>query len=237
MSGHSKWSTIKRQKAVNDNARGQLFSKLSKAITVAVKTGGGANPDSNYKLKTAIDEARAANMPKENIERAISKGESSQDNLEEVTYEGFGPFGSSLIIDAATDNRNRTGQEIKQVLERSGGGLGGPGSASFNFDLKGFIKVKVGGNTDEMLLKLIDLGVEDYEEKGGALELYVSPDQLFEMKKRLEESGFEILKAELLRKPKTTLSVDESKIEKLHSLLESLSENEDVQKIAINANL
>lgn len=141
MSGHSKWSTIKRKKETSDAARGKLFSKLSRAISIAVKTGGGPDPSSNSKLKVAIDAAKSANMPKINTERAISRG-GGKDNLEEITYEGFGPLSIGVLVEVTTDNRNRSGQDIKVLFEKGGGRLGGPGSVSHNFESKGLLLVK-----------------------------------------------------------------------------------------------
>lgn len=141
MSGHSKWSTIKRQKAVTDQARGKIFSKLSKAISVAVKTGGSDNPDFNPKLRVAVETAKASNMPKSNIDRAIQRA-SEVGDLTEVLYEGFGPYGVGVVVEATTDNKNRTSQEIKTIFDRSGGNLGGPGSVMFNFVKKGMIIIK-----------------------------------------------------------------------------------------------
>lgn len=235
MSGHSKWSTIKRQKGLNDKARGQTFSKLSRAITIAVKTGGGPNPDSNYRLRIAIDAARAENMPKDTIDRAINKASGSE-NVEEVTYEGFGPGGVALIIQAATDNRNRTSQEIKTILERGGGSMGQPGSVSFNFDPQGFLLVQKAEDVEEQMLSLIDLGVDDMKETDEGLEVYVAPQELFESKKKIEEAGYSIKVAELIQKPKMYVDLDEAKAEKLYELLEKLDDLEDVQKIFENSN-
>lgn len=234
MSGHSKWATIKRQKAANDKSRGQTFSKLSRAITIAAKTGGGPNPDSNYKLRMAIDAARAENMPKDTIDRAINKA-SGAEQVEEVTYEGFGPGGVAIIIQAATDNRNRTAQEVKSILDRGGGSMGQPGSVSFNFDSKGFLLVKKEGNVDEQMLSLIDAGVDDIVEGEDGLEVYVSPQELYGAKGKIEAARFSVLQAELVQKPKTFIELDEAKSEKLYALLDKLDELEDVQKVFDNA--
>src|SRR3990170_358602 len=153
MSGHSKWSTIKRKKATTDMVRGKLFSKISKTIATAVKGGGSNNPETNSKLRVAIEEARAANMPKANVERALKKG--GEGNVSEFTYEGFGPGGISVIVEGATDNRNRTGQEIKGIFERGGGSLAGPGAVSFNFKQKGLILVEKGADPQSQMLSMI----------------------------------------------------------------------------------
>jgi len=235
MSGHSHYATIHRQKELKDAQRGAIFSKLAKEIAIAVKTGGGGDPTSNFKLRVAIDKARVANMPKENVERAVSSGSSSAANLEEATYEGFGPAGVAVIVVAATDNRNRTGQEIKNLFERVGGHLGGPGSVSFNFENKGFMLVAKKGTPEEQMLKLIDAGVEDMEETGDGIEVYVAPEKLGEIKKKLEDLGFAVTSTELYMKPKTFQTVTNPKeAAKALSFLDTLNENEDVQKVFAN---
>lgn len=235
MSGHSKWSTIKRQKGLNDKARGQAFSKLSRAITLAAKMGG-PNPDTNYKLRIAIDAARSENMPKDTIDRAINKASGSE-HVEEVTYEGFGPGGVAIIINAATDNRNRTAQEVKSILERGGGTMGQPGSVSFNFDSKGYLQVEKSGNPDEQILSLIDVGVDEVEDGEEGLDVYVHHQDLFETKNKIESLGFAVKRAELIQKPKMFVDIDENKSQKLFELLDKLDELEDVQKIFENGKI
>lgn len=236
MSGHSKWSTIKRQKEANDHVKGKLFSKMGRAISVAVKAGGGSDPASNYKLRVVIDQARASNMPKSNIERAVSKA-SEVGNIEEVTYEGFGPAGVSVIVETATDNRNRTGQEMKNVFERSGGSLGGPGSVAFNFDSKGLIVVEK-NDAEKQILELIDAGVEDFEETEDGIEVYVSPTKVSEKRQDLEDKGFKIMSASLVKKPKNLVSItDKDAALKVVSFLEKIEENEDVQEVFANVNI
>ena len=234
MSGHSHYSTIKRQKESNDATKGAVFSKLTRAISIAVKTGGGPSPDSNYKLKVAIDKARALNMPKVNIERAISKGVGGG-ALEEVTYEGFGPNGVAVMVEVATDNRNRSGQEIKNIFEKGGGSFAGPGAVAFNFEPKGFIVIKKEKNTEEQMLTLIDLDVEDMEETSDGIEVYVDVNVLRQTREKLESKGFEIISTELVQKPKNYISLtDEKKASKVLSFLDVLEENEDVQKVFAN---
>lgn len=238
MSGHSKWSTIKRQKAINDNARGKVFSKHSRAITIAVKTGGSDDPSTNYKLRVAIDAARADNMPKDTIERAISKASGDGTNLEEVTYEGFIGGGINVIVEVATDNRNRTAQEIKYILERSGGTLGGPGSVSFNFDTKGLLLVKKSGDPDAQQLSLIDAGVEEIEDGGEVFELYTDPTELYSTKHELESKGFNLTRTEIIKKPKTFIEVtDEKFARRVTDAIEQLEDNEDVQSVFDNAQI
>lgn len=235
MSGHSKWSTIRRKKEVNDQARGRLFSKLSKAISIAVKSGGGPNPDMNLRLKVAIETARTENMPKENIDRAISKA-SEAANLEEVTYEGFGPGGVGVIVEAATDNRNRTVQEIKQIFDRSGGTLGTPNSVAFNFETSGMILLPANVGKDEaQLLKLIDLGVEDISAEEDGVYVYTKVNELHNIRQMLAQEGFEVESGNIVRRPKVIVNISPEKEDTLQSLLEKLEDHDDVQNVFTNA--
>ncbi len=234
MSGHSHYSTIKRQKESNDATKGAVFSKLSRAISIAVKSGGGSSPDSNYKLRVAIDKARAMNMPKASIERAISKGVGGGD-LEEVTYEGFGPVGVAVMVEVATDNRNRSGQEIKSIFDKGGGSLAGPGAVSFNFEPKGFIVIKKDKNVEEQMLALIDLGVEDMEETTDGIEIHVDSSLIKEIREKLENKKFNIVSTELVQKPKNYQLLDnEKKANKVLSFLDGLENQDDVQKVFAN---
>lgn len=238
MSGHSKWATIKRQKAANDKSRGQAFSKLSRAITIAAKTGGGPNPDSNYKLRMAIDAAKTVNMPKDTIDRAVNKANSSLEHMEEVSYEGFGPSGVAVIIEVATDNRNRTAQEIKSILDRAGGSMGQPGSVAFNFDLKGYLSIQRASDIDEQTLSLIDIGVDEIEDSDDNIDVYVAPQELFLFKKKIEDLGFVVNAAELIQKPKVQVPIsDESSAKKLFAMIDALDELEDVQRVFENASV
>lgn len=235
MSGHSKWSTIKRQKGANDKARGKLFSKLARGIAIAIKSGGSASPEQNYSLRMAIEAAKAENMPKDTIDRAITKA-SETGHLEEVTYEGFAAGGIQLIIEAATDNRNRTAQVVKSLLEKSGGNLGGPGAVSFNFEPKGVLTIAKEDDYESQALALIDLGVEDIEEDGKILEIYVPRNELFEVKQKLESAGIEVKSAELTQKPKMVMKLtDQKQIDGVSSLLEKFDDEEDIQKVYTNA--
>ena len=234
MSGHSKWATIHRQKEINDSARGQVFSKLARAITIAAKTGGGPDPDTNFKLRVLIDKARSANMPKENIERAISKA-SGAEVMDEVTYEGFGPGGIGIIVEAGTDNRNRTGAEIKNIFERGGGKFAGPGAVSFNFEPKGQILVEKKGTEDEQMLTLIDLGADDLEFTDDGVEVYTSPTNLFEIQKKLIDAGFSVKSTEMIQKPKMYQELpSQDEVEKAIKLLTQLNAHDDVQKVYTN---
>lgn len=231
MSGHSKWSTIKRQKEVNDAKKGQVFTKLGRAITMAVREGG-ANPDMNMKLRFAIERARQSNMPKENIERAIRSAQGKLDNLKEVTYEGYGPQGIPIIVEAATDNRNRTGQEIKNVFERGGGALAVPGAVMFQFERAGQLLVEAGNDPEARMLQLIDLGVEDLEEATDGIEVYVVPNELFQTKQALESGGIKVITAELVYRPQRNIEVsDPVRAQKVLKLLETLDDQDDVQKV------
>lgn len=234
MSGHSHFATIKRTKEANDAKKGKVFSKFAREIAIAVKTGGGTDPEFNYKLRMVIDKARTYNMPKDNIERAISRG-SGTEALEVINYEGFGPCGVGVIVEAATDNRNRTAQEIKNLFERVGGSLSGPGSVSFNFDHKGLLVVNKESNFEEQMLKLIDCGAEDVEELEVEVEVYTSPDKLREVRGNMEKAGFIIKSSELIMKPKTFQQITDSKdASKILAFMEQLDDHDDVQNVYAN---
>lgn len=236
MSGHSKWATIKRAKAVNDQARGKVFSRLGRNITIAVKEGGGTSPDSNFRLRIAIDAARAANMPKENIERAISKGGGEADALFEVVYEGFGPGGVGVIVETTTDNKNRTAQEVKNLLERAGGSLGGPNSVAFNFETKGYMHLPgVSSSNDEVVLKLIDAGVTDYEDGEEGMDIYTNPTELYSVRQALEATGITITESSLIKKPVNFVDIDEKVHKQLEDLLSKLDDLDAVDNVFVNA--
>ncbi|MDO8503409.1 MAG: YebC/PmpR family DNA-binding transcriptional regulator [bacterium] len=234
MSGHSKWSTIKRQKGVNDAKRGQLFSKLTRAITLAAREGG-SSPEGNIRLRLAIEQARASNMPKENIERAVKHAAGADSvALQEVLYEGYGPFGIAVIVEVATDNKNRTGQEIKNIFEKGGGSLGGPGSVSFQFEQKGLVTVEK-GSPQETMLSLIDMGAQDLEEGTDVIEVYVTPNELSRMKEKIEQGGIKVMSAELTYKPKNVIPLsDKNKAVKALSFLDILDDHDDVQRVFAN---
>jgi YebC/PmpR family DNA-binding regulatory protein len=233
MSGHSHYATIKRKKEASDIARGKLFSKISRQISVAVKSGS-SNPEMNSKLKMAIEQARAANMPKANIERAISKA-AKEGNLEEVTYEGYAPEGVGVVVEAFTDNRNRTSQEIKNIFERGGGTLAGPGAVSFNFEPKGMLLVKKEKDVQQQMLTLIDAQVEDIDETEDGIEVYVEPSKVSDAKKNLGALGFEVLSVELVKRQKSFVTItDPKKSQKIISFLENLEDHDDVQNVYAN---
>ena len=238
MSGHSKWLTIKRQKGAADAARGQIFTKLSNAITIAVKQSGGiSDPESNFKLRLAIDRARSANMPKENIERAIARaGIAAAGQMDEVLYEGFAPGGVALIIEAVTDNKNRTISEIKNILEKGGGSLGTPGAVSYQFAQKGLITInKNNMSLDDIFNLAVGAGVEDIEEAGSQVLFYTDSQQLKRVKDAVLEQGLSVTDAELIKKPVTTLLVDHRETaDKVLSLIEKIEALDDVQKVYSN---
>lgn len=238
MSGHSHYATIHRQKEIKDAAKGKVFSKLARAISIAVKTGGGGSIDGNYKLRMAVDAARVVNMPKENIERAINRASAEAENLEEVSYEGFGPLGVAVIVEVTTDNRNRTGQEIKNLFERGGGSLGGPGSVSFNFEPRGLVVIRKTENVEEQMLKLIDAGIEDMEETEDGIECYTAPDRLSDVRKAILNEGFEIVSIKIVQKPKNYQVVSEpSSASKVLSFLDKIEEQDDVQNVYANIDI
>lgn len=235
MSGHSHFATIKRQKGLKDAAKGNVFGKLSKNISIAIKSGGSTNPDMNFKLRIAIDKAKEFNMPKDNIDRILKSAENKMENIEEITYEGFGPYGVGVLVEVVTDNKNRSAQEFKNIFEKAGGNIAGPGAVSYNFDHKGYLLVKKSEDVDNQTLFLIDLGVENIEDTEDGLEVLVHPDELSVEKKKIEEAGFTIIRAELRMIPKNYIEVmDPSHIEKITSFLETLEEHDDVQRVYSN---
>ncbi len=237
MSGHSKWSTIKRQKGVADARRGQMFTKLSNAITIAVKQGGEASPESNFKLRLTIDRARAANMPKDNIERAIKRASGKQDvALEELLYEGFGPGGVALMVTAVTDNKQRTVSTIKNVLEKNGGVLASQGAVSYLFAKRGVLNIDRNDlSSDEVLNRGVNAGVEDMEEDNNNVFFYTNPSWLQQTKEKLEEQGIHVTGAELMFVPTTYVKQNEEASKKIIVLVEKLEELDDVLEVVTNA--
>lgn len=236
MSGHSKWSTIKHKKALTDAKRGKLFSKISRMISVAVKEKG-PSPDTNLGLRLALEKAKEANMPADNVQRIIKKYSGGEgEKLEEVQFEGYGPGGIALIIDAITDSRNRTSQEIRHLLSSHGGSLGTPGSVLWMFDRKGEIVVSLNGkNRDEAELAAIDAGAEDVEERGDRLAVLTKPEELARVRKQLEAQGFAVEKAALDWRPKQSVSVSDQNAQKqVDALFEALDDSDDVQEVYTN---
>jgi len=240
MSGHSKWSTIKRQKGATDIKKGKTFTKISNAITIAVKQGGGiGDPDQNFRLRLAIDAAKMANMPKENIERAIKRATTKEEgNIEEVIYEGFTPGGKiSLIIEAATDNSQRTTAAIKSIFNKAGAHFGQPGSVAYQFRQVGQIIVnKKDKSFDEIFEQAVDLGVEDVEDLGEEVFIYTNVANMKKIKDMLTEKGIEVIESEITRIPINPVSLEEDPQLKarVESFIESMDELDDVQKVYSN---
>ena len=240
MSGHSKWSQIKRQKGVTDAKRGQLFTKLGREISVAARTGGGPDPDANSRLRLAIQRAREANMPMDNIDRAIKRGVGTGDGamLDEVLYEGYGPNGAAILIEAMTDNRNRTVAEIRNAFKSGGGSLGESGCVAWLFDSRGVISVQPNGaDPEEVALKAIDAGAEDFRVDDEGIEIYTEPAQMETVRVALEQDKLQIAAAELAMIPKTTLELQPKETVTVLKLMERLEELDDVQRVYSNLEL
>jgi len=235
MSGHSKWSKIKRQKGASDANRGQIFTKLTREIIVAARQGG-TNPESNFRLRLAIQKARDSNMPLDNVERAIKKGSGAADasTLVELTLEGYGANGVAVMVEAMTDNRNRTISEVRSVFAKHGGNLGESGCVSWLFESRGIIAVDTKDtNAEDLALLAIDAGADDVKIEKGYLEVYVSPQKLEAVRKTVEQKK-PIISAEVSLVPKSTVMVDEQAALKVLKLLDHLEELDDVQRVSSN---
>lgn len=232
MSGHSKWSTIKHKKAATDKKRGQQFSKLARAIMVAAKEGGG-DPDSNAALANAVAKAKSYSLPRENIERAIQKGAGGGEgeNFETVIYEGFGPGGAAFVVEALTDNRNRTAANIRSIFTKAGSALGAPGSVAWKFDRKGVVIVKNVADEDELLLAAADAGADDSEGEDGVFLVTTEPTELSVVRHALEAAGFEVTSAELTLLPKQITEIDDEGSRKVLKMVDSLEDDDDVQEV------
>jgi YebC/PmpR family DNA-binding regulatory protein len=236
MSGHSKWASIKHKKAVVDARRGQHFTKLARAIQIAAREGGG-DPDGNSALALAIQKARDASMPKDNIERAIAKGTGAgadADQIETVLYEGYGPGGVAILIEALTDNRNRTGAEMRHLLGKHGGNLGEPGSVSYLFDKRGVIVVDANRYGEDDLMPAIDAGAEDIALDEDVYEVITEPADLTAAREALVGAGVEIESADLTQRPRALVPVDEGDAAKLMKLIDALEESDDVGAVHAN---
>jgi YebC/PmpR family DNA-binding regulatory protein len=236
VSGHSKWATIKRKKGAADAKRGQLFSKLSRAIMVAAKEGG-PDPESNATLAAAIQKARDNSMPKDNIERAVQKGAGGGegDSYESALYEGYGPGGVAIICAILTDNRNRTSSDVRHIFTKNGGALGTPGSVAWQFERKGIIVVDAEGVDEDALMEAaLDAGAEDISEDGSQWQVTTDPAALAAVRGALDASGIGYVSAELTMLPKTTVQPSESEARQLLRLVDSLEENDDVQEVYAN---
>lgn len=237
MSGHSKWSQIKRQKGVADAKRGQVFTKLAREIAVAVRQGG-TDPDTNYRLRLAIQRAKDNNMPTDNITRAVRRGSSGAEvsALTEATYEGYGPGGAAVLIEIVTDNRNRTVADLRNVFTRAGGSLADGGAVAWLFEPKGVIVVDIGdADADETALAAIDAGAQDVNADGKTLELLTQPQDLEAVRRELDERGLRVSSAELTMRPKTLVPLDEKTAVQNLRLLERLEEIDEVQQVHSNA--
>jgi YebC/PmpR family DNA-binding regulatory protein len=238
VSGHSKWSSIKHKKGAADAKRGKLFSKLSRAIIVAAKEGGG-DPTNNLALQNAIEKAKSYSMPKDNIDRAIAKGsgaDADADAFETIVYEGYGPEGVAVIVEALTDNRNRTAADVRHLFAKNGGNLGATGAVAWQFDRRGVVVVPADGVDDEeLLLVAADGGADDIELDGDVFQVTSAPESLSSVRGAIEAAGFTVDSAELQLVPKTTVAVDdEAKARQVMRLIDELEDNDDVQEVFAN---
>jgi YebC/PmpR family DNA-binding regulatory protein len=238
MSGHSKWSQIKRQKGVNDAKRGAIFTKVTREIMIAARAGG-ADPDGNYRLRLAIDKARRPpiNMPADNIKRAIERaaGAGAAEQFEEIVYEGYGPGGVAFLVEAATDNRNRTAAEVRSIFTKAGGQLAGSGAVAWQFEPRGLISVTANGrDADELTLTAIDAGAEDVEESGDRIEVYTTPHDLERIRQSLDAAGLPVESAETTMIAKSTVELDTDRARQNLRLVEALEDLDDVQRVSAN---
>ena len=233
MSGHSKWSTIKRQKGAKDEARGVVFTKLGNAIALAAR--GGADPSMNFSLRLAIDKAKAANMPTANIQRSIDRGSGKLggEQIQEVLYEGYGPGGVAILVECATDNLNRTYPEVRLAFSKHGGNIAEKGAVAFQFDHKGVIRVQ--GSGDDVLMAALEAGADDMQEEGGESVVYTDAKQLAKVRDNLQSAGLEILEAELSYVPNNTVAIDDAATAgKVMRLMDALEEHDDVTATHVN---
>ena len=239
MAGHSHWANIQRTKGVADAKRGKLFSKLSRYILIAARNGGG-DPDSNLKLRYAIDKARAASMPKDNIERAIKKGtgELDSETLEELVYEGYGPAGVAILVDITTDNRNRTNGEVRKIFERGGGKMANPGAVGWMFDRKGLIVIDRSVIDEDALMELaLEAGADDVRPSEKQFEIVCDPTAFTTVQAVLDKKGLTPISAELVQLAKSPVDVSVDDAKKVLKLMEMLDDNDDVQNVYSNLNL
>ena len=237
MSGHSKWSTIKRAKGVNDVKRGQLFTKLAREIVIASREGG-ADAEMNVRLRLAIQKAKDSNMPGDNIERAINRGsgDSGADALQEVVYEGYGPGGAAILLEALTDNTTRTVSEVRNAFSKGGGNMGQPGCVAWNFEIMGVVVLEASGNkAEELTLLAIDAGAEDFEEEQETLEVRMSVPSFERVRKALEDANASIIRAEISMTPKATHLLENRQAEQTLKLMDRLEELDDIQRVYTNA--
>jgi len=239
MSGHSKWSQIKRQKGANDTKRGAVFTKIGREISIAAREGGG-DPDANYRLRLAVEKARSVNMPADNIKRAIERaaGGSAAEQYEEIVYEGYGPGGVALLVETATDNRNRTAADVRSVFNKNGGQLAGAGAVAWQFEPRGVVAVaRDGRDPDEVALAAIDAGADDVDTEGDPIEIMTAPGNLEQLRKALEGGGATIEAAEVAMQPTTPIEVDGHVARQNLRLIEALEDLDDVQRVTANFDL
>lgn len=232
MSGHSKWSTIKRQKAAKDAARGAVFTKLGNAIAIAAR--GGTDPETNFSLRLAIDKAKASNMPQANIQRSIDRvKDKDAAQLQEVMYEGYGPGGVAILVECATDNINRTYPDVRLAFTKHGGSIAEKGAVAFQFDRKGVIRVKATG--DDLLMKALEAGADDVQEEGDESVIYTDPKELAKVRDSLNEAGLEVIEAELTFVPNSTIEItDAVTAGKIMRLMDALDDIDDVTATHVN---
>ena len=236
MSGHSKWHNIQAKKGKADAARGKIFTKLGRELLIAVKEGG-PDPAGNSKLKNVISKCKAANMPNDTINNAIKKASSSNENYEEITYEGYGPNGVAVIVEASTDNKNRTAADVRHVFDKAGGNLGTTGCVSYMFNKKGVIVIEKETckmDEEELMMLAIESGAEDFEAGEEVYEITTDPSEFTNVCEKLEQNNIEFLEAEVQMVPTTTVSLDEHGVEKMERLIERLDELDDVSNIYHN---
>jgi YebC/PmpR family DNA-binding regulatory protein len=238
MSGHSKWATIRRKKEGIDAKRGSVFTKIGRELAVAVKEGGG-NPDSNSRLRDVIAKAKANNMPNDNIQRSIKKaaGEVNTINYEEIVYEGYGAGGVAVIVEALTDNRNRTASEVRHIFDKCGGSLGSSGCVAWMFDKKGILVVEKTAkiNADDLMMAALDAGADDISETEEVFEVMTDPASYSAVREELEKQGYSFLSTEVEMIPQNTVEVNAETREKIDRLLDMLEDNDDVQNVYNNA--
>lgn len=243
MSGHSKWANIKHKKAKSDEKRGKEFTKIAKEITIAVRTGGGGDPDANSKLKLAIQKAKALNMPNDNIARAIKKGTGELDSevLEEIIYEGYAPAGVAVMLEIATDNRNRTASEIRHLFSKHNGNLGESGCVAWMFKRAGLISIareNLTADEEELMLKALELGADDVRDEGEQIEIITSVESFLDVKEALEEEGLAVQEADLVLLPENSVEInDVETAAKVIKLIDLLEDHDDVQNVYANMSL
>ncbi|MBC8391507.1 MAG: YebC/PmpR family DNA-binding transcriptional regulator [Deltaproteobacteria bacterium] len=240
MSGHSKWSSIRHKKAAVDAKRGKIFSKLIKEITVAARMGGGGDPATNPRLRTAIQTAKNENMPKENIDRAIKKGAGELEGVQydESKYEGYGPGGAAILVESLTDNKNRAVADIRHIFSKGGGSLGESGCVAWMFDKKGYFAIEKSASDEESLMELaLDTGADDVREDNGNFEIITPPEDFESAKAAIDEASIPYVVAEITMFPQSTVNLEGKNAEQMVKLMENLEDCEDVQKVYTNADI